>query len=180
LDEANFIRHFTHGIFNAGFIGASTDGLPAMHWWAEACHYKMGEQKTLGIHDDQKYLDVLPAKFEHVGILRHKGCNITSLNGLELAGQKGATSRLIENKYPVVFVHFSTAVLNNIQKGHEASLMPYFNEYKKTFEEEGYSLSTYMKRFSIPTAITIAMKLKWQTKLRTRLKKFLYRLSQSI
>ncbi len=51
-----------------------------MQWWANACHFMMGPLIAQGIHDDQKYLDLLPVKFETTEILRHRGCNIGSWN----------------------------------------------------------------------------------------------------
>ena len=63
VDEANFACLQTSGLFNAGFIGVSKAGRPAMDWWANACLYRCEKLPEEGLFVDQAYLDLLPAYF---------------------------------------------------------------------------------------------------------------------
>lgn len=180
INENSFLTLFTSGIFNAGFIGASTKGLPALKWWAEACHFKMGEVKSLGIHDDQKYLDALPALFEHIKIIRHKGCNIAAWNFEECKRTMANGTVMINGEYPIIFIHFNQVLAKEILKGHDKLLLPYLEEYQKTFEEPGYHLSDYMKEIGAYTNFNLVLRAKWKLKLRTRMKKFFYKLAESL
>ena len=41
IDKESFLSNFTSGIFSAGFFAANPEGLPALDWWAHACHFMM-------------------------------------------------------------------------------------------------------------------------------------------
>src|SRR5688572_9632029 len=170
VNENSFITLFTNGIFNAGFIGASSKGLPALKWWAEACHFKMGEIKSLGIHDDQKYLDALPVLFEHTKIIRHKGCNVATWNFEECKRVSVNGTVMINGEYPVIFIHFNQVLAKEILKRHDKFLLPYPNEYQQIFEESGYLLSDYMKEIGSYITTNPLLRSKWKLKLRTRIK----------
>jgi hypothetical protein len=180
INEESFVTLFTCGIFNAGFVGASRAGLPALHWWSGACHYKMGAFAMQGIYDDQRYLDLLPAEFDNVHILRHKGCNVAIWNQEKCRRVPVNGKILINGIYPLIFIHMSQVMIKEILKGHDALLKPYFDEYRKTFEEEGASLNDFIKDLDNYAAAGRIMKLKWRMKLRTRIKSFLFRLAEKI
>jgi hypothetical protein len=65
-------------------------------------------------------------------------------------------------------------------KGHDALLKPYLDEYRDTFEEEGVRLDEFIRDLDHYTDTSLILKLKWQLKLRTRLKSFLFRLAEKI
>ena len=180
IDEKSFIALFTNGIFNAGFIGASQKGIPALQWWAGACHFKMGEVPALGIHDDQKYLDILPVLFETVKIVRHRGCNLASWNVNECKRELINGNLLINGEYPIIFIHFSQILANEILRGHDPLLLPYLTNYKIVFEEDGSKLSDFMNELDTHLKAGILKKIKWKLKARTRIKRFFYKLAQSL
>jgi lipopolysaccharide biosynthesis glycosyltransferase len=62
-DTENFKKNLTEGIYNGGFVGASKQGIPALIWWAEACLYKCERNFEKGLYVDQKYLEIMPARF---------------------------------------------------------------------------------------------------------------------
>lgn len=179
-DEESFFALFTGGIFNAGFIASNKKGLPALHWWADACHYKMGPFLELGIYDDQRYLDVLPVKFESVKIIRHKGCNISGWNRTECQRNQVGDKILINNVFPIIFIHFNPVLIQEIIKGHDPNLLPYLKEYRTVFEEEGTPLTTLKKQLHYYLNANAIMRLKWKLKIKTKVKSILFKIAKSI
>ena len=179
IDKDSFIALFTSGIFSGGFIGANRDALPAMRWWAEACHFMMGPRMDIGIYDDQKYLDAFPVLFEKTKIIRHRGCGVGA-NMEETKRMMVNGKVLINGEYPVIFVHFDNVLVQGILKGYDEHLLPYLNQYTKVFEESGSSLSDYLRQVSVHANADVIRKMKWKLKIRTRIKQALYKLSQKI
>lgn len=179
-DESSFYTLFTDGFFNAGFIGSSKKGLPALQWWANACHYKMGSSIASGIHDDQRYLDVLPVQFESVKIIRNQGCNIGGWNRLVCQRVPVGNSVLINNTYPVIFIHFGAVLIQEILKGHDPHLLSYFKKYKLVFEEEGVPLAPLKNNLPYYLNANALIKMKWKLKIRTKIKTLLFKLAEII
>jgi hypothetical protein len=179
-DSASFFALFRSGIFTAGFVGANQQALPAMKWWAEACHFMMGEHPALGIHDDQRYLDIFPVYFEGTKVIRHQGCTIGAWH-YELSKRELVNGEvMINGKYPVIFIHFEEMLVSQILKGHDPLLLPYLNQYRKVFEENGFVLNNYIKNINTYASATSFHRLKWKIKLRTRMKQFFFKLAKSI
>lgn len=180
VNEDNFLSSFEGGLFNAGFIGASVKGIPALRWWAEACLYRIERDIKKGLFDDQRYLDAVPVLFEDVKIIRHKGCNVATWNYDECKRILVDKQVMINGKYPIIFIHFNTMLVKQILKGHDNLLLPYFLEYKEVFEKYGGELSHFMKTMKEYHDANLFRKLKWRLKLRTRIKNILYQLSRSL
>jgi hypothetical protein len=180
IDSASFFALFRSGIFTAGFIGANRQAIPAMKWWAEACHFLMGEHPALGIHDDQRYLDIFPVYFEGTKVIRHQGCTIGAWH-YELCKRELVNGEvMINGKYPVIFIHFEEMLVSQILKGHDPLLLPYLNQYQKEFEESGFVLKDYIKNIDTYASATSFHRLKWKIRLRTRVKQFFFKLAKSI
>ncbi|MBK9568929.1 MAG: hypothetical protein IPO53_02675 [Chitinophagaceae bacterium] len=113
-----------NGLFNAGFVGASKKGLPALKWWSGACHYKIDRQPELGIFVDQKYLDILPVEYPDIEILQHRGCNIACWN-MDTNKRTICNGKLLINdKYEAVFIHFTHETIQQILNGNDYQLRP--------------------------------------------------------
>jgi hypothetical protein len=179
-DKESFYSLFANGIFSAGFIGASKKGLHALQWWAEACHFSMGYHPEIGIHDDQKYLDIFPVKFETVKIIRHKGCNIGAWNYDECERRSVNGQVLINGEFPVIFIHFDGMLIRGILRGHDKLLLPYFEQYQKAFEESGAYLPDFIKEVKSHSNAGIVKRAKWKLNLRYRIKRMLYKLAERI
>ena len=179
-DENGFVQLLTTGYFNAGFIGSNRNGLPALQWWANACHYSMGKHQAAGIYDDQRYLDLLPLLFKGVEIINHKGCNLGGGNYDECKRILVEDTLLINGKDPVIFVHFYRPLIEQILKGYDPLLVPYFNEYKVVFEEAGVPFRHFMGSLSKQLQPPVIMKLKWKLRIRTRIKAILYNLARKL
>jgi hypothetical protein len=87
---------------------------------------------------------------------------------------------MINGSYPIIFIHFDAMLVQEILRGHDGLLRPYFEEYKKTFEETGIQLENFIKTIPSHESPHPLAKIKWSLRLRTRIKGFLYKLSQKL
>lgn len=175
-DEENFIALYKDGLYNAGFIGVSSKGFPAIKWWASLCQYKMDQQPELGIYDDQRYLDAMPIKFPETMILQHPGCNIAKWNINECRRENKDGQILINGEYPIIFIHFTGETIHEIKNGVDKQLQPFLEEYEKALAKENINVSGIA---DIKNK-NLFRQLKEKTLIRTRIKRFIYKLSQKL
>ena len=135
VNPVNFALQFQEGIYNAGFIAVNAKAQLALEWWANACLYKCEPDKEAGILDDQSYLNLLPVYFDNVKILKHQGCNVANWNRdvckREL-NDDGET--IINDKYPIIFIHYTGSTIGGILKGKDDLLANHLNEYKEIID----------------------------------------------
>ncbi len=135
-DPSNFRILQTNGLFNAGFIGVSKAGIPAMEWWAKVCGYKCTKDLEKGFFDDQGYLNLMPVYFEGVKILRHQGCNVANWNQVECKRTLNSEGKvLINNQWEVVFVHFTRSTVNGILSGQDHLLSDHLAQQQASLEK---------------------------------------------
>jgi hypothetical protein len=178
-DKENFYALFKDGQFNAGFIGCNSKGTNVMSWWAEVCHFEMDKRIENGLYDDQRFLDALPVYFEGVKILEHKGCNIACWNISECRRTYVNQKLLINEKYPVIFIHFTEQTIANIISGADPLLKNYLDNYLYSLTENGLNNIQihYASKYS---SFNFLVRLKKKTLLRTRLKKFLHSITERL
>jgi hypothetical protein len=103
--DIDFLRT---GAYNLGFIGLRRGAQCAalLDWWERRCLSHGFNDPGFGIFVDQKWLDLAPAYFDSVAILKHRGCNVAywNLHERQLAHEGG---RWRVNGEPLVFFHFS-------------------------------------------------------------------------
>lgn len=129
--EANF----KVGLYNAGFIGASAQGQDSLQWWAACCLYRCEKNMMRGLFDDQKYLDLIPVIDSKSLVLRHQGCNVAGWN-TEYCKRSVINGRVvINNSYPVVFIHFNAFTIREIAEERDKLLMPLYEEYMDTLQK---------------------------------------------
>ena len=162
-----------NGIYSGGFIGANRRSVPALEWWAEVCHYKMDESREMGVFVDQKYLDLFPLLLENAGIIRHPGCNLTNINLLTCVRTMENGRLRINGSFEPVFIHFTRDTIFNIDKGNDPLLVEYLNQYRKELKEAGYEVGT-------GPILSFYEPIKRKFLLRTRLKRFFFRLAENI
>ncbi|MEO7923154.1 MAG: hypothetical protein ABIR30_05705 [Chitinophagaceae bacterium] len=175
--EDSVLSVLRNGLFNAGFVGASLAGLPAIQWWAGMCHYKMERRQDLGIYDDQKYLDILPVQFENVHILKHQGCNIASWNIHSCKREMIDGNLLINKKYEPVFIHFAKETIANILNRNDALLRPYLDQYSAVLQKEGVDLLKESDHAKFDSSM---YSVKHKLRLRTRIKRFFFLLAEKL
>lgn len=178
LHEEEFLSGYKYGQFNAGFIGATKAAVPAMDWWANCCAYKIEKNVNEGLYDDQKYLDALPVLFENTGIVRHRGCNIAFWNQHECKRELVNNTVHINGKFPVIFIHFTNKYIPELLNGNDALIYPYYLEYEKTFRLSGSSLQEFIPGMPDYKEPPLLIKIKRKLLLRTRIKRWLFKLSQ--
>jgi hypothetical protein len=134
-DKDNFRLLFTDGMFNGGFVGITPGGINAMNWWANACAWYCAKDTGNGFFVDQKYLDALPAFFDNIGVINHRGCNVANWNQEECKRILDVNQEvLINGSFPVIFIHFTASTIKGILKGEDHRLLPYLELYASTLK----------------------------------------------
>jgi len=129
-DPINFELNFLDGMYNGGFVGASAKGIDALNYWAKCCLYKMERDRYKGLHDDQKYLDILPSRFEGIESISHRGCNVGNWNQIDCRRSKTESGEvLINDKYKIIFIHFTKSLFRGVFFGDDKLLMPHVEHY---------------------------------------------------
>lgn len=134
-DFTNYLRNFSHGMFNAGFFACNRHAMSALKWWAETCYSVCEMVPSKGLHDDQSHLNLMPVFFEKIRILRHQGCNVASWNQEVCKRTASDGSVLINNKFPIVFIHYTRVTLRDVLIGVDPLLSDFLLEYYKSIVE---------------------------------------------
>ena len=133
-DRANFNLLFSEGLYNAGFFGCNSNSTDILDWWLKMCSYQM--KKSEGFYVDQGFLNLFPIYYsDRVKIITHKGCNISNWNRIECQRTLDKNELLINGKFPIVFIHFTNATINNIYKGSDKILKPFLELYAKSLKK---------------------------------------------
>lgn len=137
---SNFDLQFVGGLFNAGFIGVSQKAVKVMEWWAKCCLHKCVKDFPTGQFVDQTYLNLMPVYFDGVNILKHQGCNVANWN--QLVCKRGLIDGqvLINNKWEIVFIHFTKSTIKGIVQGQDELLVDYLTQYKYVLSQNGKKL----------------------------------------
>lgn len=179
-DEIKFMMNFQAGLYNAGFIGATSKALPTLHWWAVACLYAISSNMTNGYFFDQRYLDLVPILDKDAKILRHQGCNIGSWNMMSCKRSIKNGGVVINEVFPVVFIHFNKETITQVLNKNDALLRPYLDEYINHLKENGLDLLQKLNDLPVEKYDSNLYGIKHKTRLRTRLKRFFYKLAEKL
>lgn len=132
LDLETFKLNFLDGIYNGGFVGSSRGGISALEYWAKLCLFNCEVNRNAGFYVDQRYLDLLPTRFDEIKSITHKGCNIANWNTLDcrrVVQQSGEV--LINDEFPIVFIHFTNSLLKGAYLWkNDTPLIPYIEKYR--------------------------------------------------
>jgi hypothetical protein len=97
-----------HGTYNLGhlFVRPDATGRAFAAWWADRLDRFCFDDRPAGLFTDQRWMDLVPALFEGVAILRHPGLDLASWN---LAGRRiaHAGDGFTVDGAPLVTYHFS-------------------------------------------------------------------------
>lgn len=105
----NEISSLKHGIYNLGFVGVkpTPTGKAFAAWWGERCYHFCRDAIPNGLFTDQRWIDLAPAFFEDVGVVRSSRHNVAPWNitTREVSGsmKKGFTV----DGAPLGFYHFT-------------------------------------------------------------------------
>lgn len=107
----NEISSLAHGVYNLGFLGVSADaeGRRFAQWWWHRLYHFCQDNIPRGLFTDQRWIDLVPAQFERVNILRGPQYNAASWNITQRSITGTAPDELQVNGRPLCFFHFSGA-----------------------------------------------------------------------
>jgi len=105
----NEVSSLRHGIYNLGFIGvAATEvGLAFADWWSQRLYYFCRADIPKGLFTDQRWIDLVPAFFEGVAIMRSSRHNVAPWNLTTRIVQKDAQGKYLVDGEPLGFYHFT-------------------------------------------------------------------------
>lgn len=178
VHEEEFLSGYKYGQFNAGLIAVTKASIPMLEWWAGCCAYRVETNFNDGLFVDQKYLDAAPVLFDNIGIIRHKGCNIAFWNQHEYKRDLQNNEVLINGEFPIIFIHFTNKYIPELLNGNDPLIYPYYLEYEKTFRESGSNLKEFIPGLPEFKEPTLLVGIKRKLLIRTRIKRWLFRLSQ--
>lgn len=103
------VSSLKHGVFNLGFLAVrnSAEGRRFVRWWSERLREFCYDDKGQGLFTDQKWVDLAPAFFSDIAILREPQFNVSTWNisHRELTGSPDGG--VLVNGAPLCFYHFS-------------------------------------------------------------------------
>ena len=105
----NEIGSLKYGVFNLGFLGVRTseEGLRFLNWWAERLRHFCHDDIAGGLFTDQRWIDLAPAFFPDIGILREPVYNVATWNLTHRRATGSMESGIAINGEPLAFYHFS-------------------------------------------------------------------------
>lgn len=105
----NELSALRHGVFNLGFLGVknSEEGLRFARWWAARLDKFCYDDIPAGLFTDQRWIDLAPAYFSDLAILREPVYNVATWN-LTHRHVGGSLERGVTvNGQALIFYHFS-------------------------------------------------------------------------
>jgi glycosyltransferase involved in cell wall biosynthesis len=159
------------GIYNLGFIGVSNheDVIAFLHWWGRRLRFECINRQDKGIFVDQKFVDLVPAFYENVQIIRNPGLNVAywNLHQRKLTYYEEKGTWFVNGK-PLIFFHFSGINPRNRQRlsKHTESFKSdldfplqkivdhYIDEYYLNIQETCFPKDYHYNYFDNGTSIT--------------------------
>jgi hypothetical protein len=98
-----------HGVYNLGFLAVrQTDqGRQFIAWWADRLRRFCYDEVPSGLFTDQRWVDLAPAFFDDIAIVRDPEFNVSTWNLTHRRAAGTAPYDIRINGRPLVFYHFS-------------------------------------------------------------------------
>jgi hypothetical protein len=98
-----------HGVYNLGFLAVrmAGQGRQFIDWWAERLRLFCYDEVENGLFTDQRWIDLAPAFFDDLAILREPQYNVCTWNLTSRTATGQAPYNIRINGVPLVFYHFS-------------------------------------------------------------------------
>lgn len=138
------------GVFNLGFIGLSDTAVTRdfLNWWQKRVTEDCTEQPDRNVFFDQRWMDLVPAIFSGVHVLKDPTCNVAYWNLHERFIQSTEGHYNVEG-YPLTFFHFSgysPARPDDLCKYRHSdrsfdsfpAVKPLFDRYRRLLIENGF------------------------------------------
>ncbi|MBX9951626.1 MAG: glycosyltransferase [Candidatus Obscuribacterales bacterium] len=106
---SNELTALKYGTYNLGFVGVKNcrQGREFAQWWKERLLEYCYEDFASGLFTDQRWIDLAPAFFDGLRILRNPGYNVATWNLTQRVVRGNFTHGFTANEEPLVFYHFS-------------------------------------------------------------------------
>lgn len=147
VDLKDFTNSYTNGFYNGGFVAVNDRAVNLLLWWAKMCHYKCERNYSKSFYVDQSYLSLFPIVEEKVKVIHHRGCNVASWNNIENKRLIIDDELLINGKYPIVFIHFSTKLFERAISGCDTSLNKHLVHYMRQLVRNGVEPGNKWKKW---------------------------------
>ena len=107
--QDNEFAALRHGIYNLGFLGvrACAEGRRFADWWANRLEHFCYDDIPRGLFTDQRWVDLAPAYFEGLKIVRDPGYNVCTWNLTHRRVEGNLHDGFTVNGGPLYFYHFS-------------------------------------------------------------------------
>jgi len=144
--ELDFLRS---GSYNLGFIALANtkNSQDFLDWWMPHLMEHSHADVSIGLFNDQKWMDMVPSLFNDVFLIKHPGYNVAYWNLLQRQ-IKIVDDKIEVNGKPLYFFHFSGFNPENIENvsKHQnrfslkdlESVRPLFELYRDLLVENGY------------------------------------------
>lgn len=105
----NEISSLKHGVYNLGFLGVrpNEEGRRFAAWWAERIYHFCVADIPNGLFTDQRWIDLAPAFFDGVGILKNPRFNVATWNITTRDFSGSRASGFTVDGQPLGFYHFT-------------------------------------------------------------------------
>ncbi|MBS3735239.1 MAG: glycosyl transferase [Phycisphaerae bacterium] len=105
----NEICSLKHGVYNIGFLAIRDDaqGMRFLRWWRDRLLEFCYDDIPNGLFTDQRWVDLAPAFFDNVRILRDPTYNVATWNLTHRHVTEADDGRLVIDGEPIKFYHFS-------------------------------------------------------------------------
>jgi hypothetical protein len=105
----NEISSLAHGVYNLGFIAVASDGegKRLARWWSQRLQHFCHNDIPNGLFTDQRWIDLVPAQFAGVKILRDAVYNVASWNITQRRVSGTVPDAILCDGRPLAFYHFS-------------------------------------------------------------------------
>jgi hypothetical protein len=98
-----------HGVFNLGFLAVrmTGQGRQFISWWADRTRRFCYDEVAIGLFTDQRWVDLAPAFFDDIAIIRDPQYNVATWNLTHRRATGRAPFDIEINGRPLIFYHFS-------------------------------------------------------------------------
>lgn len=105
------------GSFNLGFyaVKKSQSSISFLSWWSRRCIDLCNMESQFGLSTDQKWVSIAPCLFEDIKISFNLGYNCAPWNSFERIITKNDFIYYVNNKFKLVFFHFSNFDFDDVQ-----------------------------------------------------------------
>ena len=105
----NEICSLKHGVYNLGFIGVAADATGARfaEWWSRRVYHFCRADIPNGLFTDQRWIDLVPAFFDGVAIMRSSRHNVAPWNLTTRTVSRAGDGTYTVDGEPLGFYHFT-------------------------------------------------------------------------